>query len=769
MHSSSHTTALAVFQQAILRLGNWSNSTLSHTPIADQALAIQRAKDWLDWPKKADVAVAELQLIFDRISLQQGTHERHYVPAHALADSQPSVTYPVSQSEAIAQLDTLQAALKSELDNLNESHWQNLSLLSLVLEKYGSHISYGEPDVAMFDRVKMTAAVAAALAEAPEAEHLCLVAASLSGIQPFIYTIASAGALKSLRARSFLLELVTEEMVRQVLERLNLPRTSVIYTGGGKLYVLAASSTATTDIIETLHQQANAWFLEKYQAKLSFSLVCHRFLASEVASSTFNEHWETATGLLAKQKNRKFVTQLDTLLQPQSAYEPCKVCHRDDVPTLKPLNGDGPDACPTCNDMLRLGRNLYDVQAVVRSQRAELPNTVPVDKISITLGGEPIYYHFFKGKKPYLESPEDIYLINSWDVELYKTPAYQNPTLLMIGNYGKKSETESEAGTESFITAAEMATSAQGINRVGHLRMDVDRLGQIFAQGLGDSYTLPRLCGLSRQMSYFFKVYLNSLAEHRGANLLSHRRQLTTDERKDLLFIYAGGDDLFVSGAWDDVVEFSFDVYQSFRAYTGEHPDITLSAGITLSGAKYPLYQSADDAGEAESTAKRNGRDSLTLFGQTFTWREWIGYRKSGDKELEVKYAPVPSTALQAYLGDYETGDFSAELLGVLPFVHNLQTMFQSNFPKSFVYNLLATATLQEQQLKTERFISEEAQRDVRYFLHLPKIAYTLARLPKRIRDDTHFDSVSSSLKSPYNAPYFRAIATWLDLLNRAQ
>ena len=62
---------------------------------------------------------------------------------------------------------------------------------------------------------------------------------------------------------------------------------------------------------------------------------------------------------------------------------------------------------------------------------------------------------------------------------------------------------------------------------------------------------------------------------------------------------------------------------------------------------------------------------------------------------------------------------------------------------------------------------SEEQQREIRYYLHLPKIAYTLARLPSQVRNNENFAPVRTSLKNPYNAPYFRAIATWLELLNR--
>ena len=61
----------------------------------------------------------------------------------------------------------------------------------------------------------------------------------------------------------------------------------------------------------------------------------------------------------------------------------------------------------------------------------------------------------------------------------------------------------------------------------------------------------------------------------------------------------------------------------------------------------------------------------------------------------------------------------------------------------------------------------EDSLNDIRYYLHLPKIAYTLARLPDKVRNNEGFRPVMTSLKNPYNAPYFRAIATWIEYLNR--
>ncbi|MEA5499345.1 hypothetical protein VB834_09790 [Limnoraphis robusta Tam1] len=86
-----------------------------------------------------------------------------------------------------------------------------MSLLTLFVEKYGSCLSFGESDIALIDMARSTAAVACAIAPNLESENICLVAGDLSGIQKFIYTISSDGALKSLRARSFYLELVIDE------------------------------------------------------------------------------------------------------------------------------------------------------------------------------------------------------------------------------------------------------------------------------------------------------------------------------------------------------------------------------------------------------------------------------------------------------------------------------------------------------------------------------------------------------------------------------
>lgn len=65
-----------------------------------------------------------------------------------------------------------------------------------------------------------------------------LVSCDMSGIQDFIYDISGSKALKQLRARSLYLELMMEHIVDELLDRLSLNRTNVMYTGGGHAYLL---------------------------------------------------------------------------------------------------------------------------------------------------------------------------------------------------------------------------------------------------------------------------------------------------------------------------------------------------------------------------------------------------------------------------------------------------------------------------------------------------------------------------------------------------
>ena len=754
MQKTKVAAELFVLREALSLLVSQSSDAYEPNLTAEVKHLVEKAKVLASWPGSKDIL--PLQLVFDRVNLDRGQSKTHYLPAIALTKKDLTLPYPNTVPPDLATLKQQAAEVLN-----NDFDWQNSNLLLAALEKLGAHVSLGGSDISLYDLAKTTSAIACALADNPEAKNLCLIAGDLSGIQSFIYTIASAGALKSLRARSFYLQLVTEEIIYRLLQALVLPRTSIIYTGGGNLYILAPAGERTAQIVSQVKNSINSWLLQEFQEKVFLALTAHDFPTENVKDKRFAVHWEAAIQKLAEQKKQKFSNQLAKIFEIKPSFENCKVCHRDDTNNLKQLQEDDSVlACPVCRHLFALGGKLPKAKAIVRSFRKEL---VPSSQYALPFkvsNSETVYYHCFDCPED-AQQGEPTWLINSWDLSKYCQPEVRS---LFMGDYYAASRAD-DTHKEAFIRAEELAEDSTGIKRVGYLRMDVDNLGRIFAKGLGEHHNLPRLASLSRQMSYFFTTYLNCLAKDGSNNLPSKSEKLSKQPRTQLLFIYAGGDDLFISGAWDQAVEFAFDIYQSFRAYTGYHPDITLSGGITLSTPKYPLYQAAKDAGDAEKAAKGNGRDSFSLFGEVFKWSAWLGKTAPGKTAVDL-------------LNEDDSHYLKAEpvssppLIGVFPIANILHDQLDTQYSRSFVRNLLATAQMQEQALKEakKKNASKVYQQDLRYYLHLPKVAYTLARLPKNSRGEPDkLAEVRLSLKSPYNAPYFKAIAIWIDLLNRSQ
>ncbi|MDW7680749.1 MAG: hypothetical protein SCK70_09305, partial [bacterium] len=78
--------------------------------------------------------------------------------------------------------------------------------------------------------------------------------------------------------------------------------------------------------------------------------------------------------------------------------------------------------------------------------------------------------------------------------------------------------------------------------------------------------------------------------------------------------IFAGGDDLFFIGEWQEAIKFAKELYQQFRDYTGWNRDITLSSAVYVMQPRHPIRTAAEIAEEMLERAKGNDRDSMAIF-----------------------------------------------------------------------------------------------------------------------------------------------------------
>jgi CRISPR-associated protein Csm1 len=179
--------------------------------------------------------------------------------------------------------------------------------------------------------------------------------------------------------------------------------------------------------------------------------------------------------------------------------------------------------------------------------------------------------------------------------------------LTAIRNDGRKVERSEEIKNDT-ATFEGLAASSCGADLIGALRMDVDNLGKNFQE----VKTPAELSQKSRLLNLFFKVYLNNICAG-NLNGLTPANILDKDYSKgrNVSVIYAGGDDLFIVGAWDETAELAFDIQKCFHQFTGGDANTSsnrlgISGGLTLHQPKFPLYQMAKKSGDAESVAKND-------------------------------------------------------------------------------------------------------------------------------------------------------------------
>jgi CRISPR-associated protein Csm1 len=177
--------------------------------------------------------------------------------------------------------------------------------------------------------------------------------------------------------------------------------------------------------------------------------------------------------------------------------------------------------------------------------------------------------------------------------------------------------------------SAEWPDGTLGTQFLGVLRADVDNLGKLFSEGIGEVKSLSRLATLSRMTDLFFSGWVNETL-----------KSPPDDRRYDHIYtVYAGGDDLCLVGPWDVVVDFARYLADKFQQYVANNPNITLSAAIAVTKPKFPIATSARKVGELLKAAKNAGRNRFNLFGVITRWSEepdnWVDLDDNLKDQLE--------------------------------------------------------------------------------------------------------------------------------------
>lgn len=580
-----------------------------------------------------------LKTIFSYLNTNKNQEQSEYFyPARDLNPNK-NIMYPTTGIYASSDK---YGKLKEILDKNIEKDITPNSLLEL-LETTTSYITSSTNtkenlDISLFDHLKITAAIASCLYKYIKENKITdyknelftnpdrnkkyykLVSGDISGIQDFIYTISSKGALKSLRARSFYLEIMLEHIVDEILEANNLYRCNLLYTGGGHFYMLLPNTQKVQNTLKEAQEKINDWFVNEFGNSLYIAISSVEASSNDLMN-TKNIFREVSKKLSTNKLSRYTKAQLKALLFPTKnvSSRECVICKTSSKETSeKDFIDSKLEVCDTCYNIFKIGENLVkdDIKIVISNTRATNSLKMP------SLNNDEKYMNITT--KPIDDKINRVYVINDRQI------GTKYATKLFVGNYCKKYN-------DKIADFKELLKDNKGIKRLAVLRCDVDNLGQTFVNGLPDEYsTISRTTSLSRQLSLFFKFYINNICQSKisgEADVKLNNFSLdNTDiiDEKHLSIVYSGGDDVFIVGAWLDVLNFAFDLRECFQKYTCNK--LTFSGGIGFFSAGYPISQMASQTGGLEDIAKKydnSTKDALSLFGvnddrdNTYHWDEF--------------------------------------------------------------------------------------------------------------------------------------------------
>ena len=587
--------------------------------------------------------------------------------------------------------------------NFNTSSIRDFSItLFYILKQYTWSIpSFTQEDfpcISLFEHLKITSAITQCLFDyysedetrfsfdttkcrlriSDEAYPLLLTCFDLSGIQSFLYNISTTNAAKSLRGRSYYLQMLLESLSWYLIREIpdGFTPSHIIYASGGKFYMLLPNTAKVNKLLADLNIkiQEELWSKHRGELYLNIGKVAFRY-ENDIKKDKPNikiqgddKHvflgtlWERVFQDTNRHEGRKYSELLKTGKFYSDLFEP---------------SGEGGNE-KSCS-VTGLEYKLEDLYAfsdddgnhrwINATKAGDLTDIILISKTikeQIDLGRKLVSHRFsiFTGEDE--ESQNCFYGLPHYCYTISDTEKNTQSKALIVQNFSEatlfpgKMKGSNQAWAFRYFGGARVAMNGtepktyeeiaeyeheSGFTRLGVLRMDVDNLGMLFVDGfkewdeiqsseIAKNASFSAYATFSGLLDLFFSGYINTLRNK-------------PEYKDNLNIIYSGGDDVFAIGRWDTVIDFAAEVRKEFRDFTGRD-DISISAGIDLVPPKFPLSKAAENAGLAERQAKDNitrdgfKKNAICILDTPVNWdKEWptvLELKEKLSKWLEKEY-----------------------------------------------------------------------------------------------------------------------------------
>jgi len=594
--------------------------------------------------------------------------------------------FPVSNPEKTTSL--FWKAFEKDISALpNGNTWAMAETLLHVIHKYGVGLPSGyQPDVSLYDFVKASAGMAVCLyrlqndplsqgESRDNTTPFILIGGGLSGIQHYLFDIASRNAAKNMKGRSYFLHMLSDSVVQVVLDRIGLYQANIVISTGGGFQIIAPNTEDIKDKLEVLRSEIRQNLFKDYKTQLFLEFDWTDINEEHLLKGKMGEAWGDLYAKFTEQKRRKFKEEI--LSNYDEFFEPTEVGGEEirDAITVEELPKDSrkwklEGAYPleltkekeveeaalsrdkvigkTTAEQIWLGLRLRKSNIHVSSLSEIEMDTDYRElqeneyyKIALKVGRilvldeefKKVIFHGTKMNIHHINDPLHFleHAINRSEAFGFNFYGGNEMPQIYAQSKGKSRKMEylpktfSELALQAdedriYLPEEEHRFQHERFKRLAILRMDVDGLGSVFQDGFKVGGTLTRYAALSRQMDWFFKGHLNEIWKTGSTD----SGQLFCEYTQ---ILYSGGDDLFIVGKWNCVLALAEKIRESFKHYTCQSPNFNISGGMVMVTPKFPVARAAKWCEEEEKKAKHHTlqnstieKDSFSLFGFPLKW-----------------------------------------------------------------------------------------------------------------------------------------------------
>ncbi len=537
------------------------------------------------------------------------------INAQALAIGEKATIEPSDNESAKKEYKKLYDAFIKDMKKIQSGNL--VEKIDSLLENYTTFIpaatAFGtKPNVSLYDHLKSTSAFAVALYkyhkddlsknemnintdEEWSKKKFLLISGDFFGIQKFIFSSSvenNKDLAKTLRGKSAMVSLITELATLKIIQALDLASTSIVQNVAGKFTIIADNTPRTQEKLEEVKKDFEKWFLEYTYGQSGIGIVSHEASCNDFSHKKLRELQEVIHHKLEDIKSQKF-----NLLNLQ---QPIFINYLDDL-SERPI-------CPSCN-----------IRAVQTDGLCNLCNTYKILGAKLANSkNDKLYIYKNEEEQPDIFGYTISYTYQDKPYEMVYDFSLPDEKGDIFTGYPRRTfkayiPTKIEDNIETPKTFEEIAKSARGKAALAVFKADIDNLGSIFIEKLPNSQkpNFAKYNMVSRLINNFFTINLPYLLKTEFPNIYT---------------VFAGGDDLFLIGAWSEVIDFSKRFKERFDAYFLAHvSQMSYSTSITMVKPSTPVgFQARESEHQLEIAKERPEKNSVRIFENTISYQNYL-------------------------------------------------------------------------------------------------------------------------------------------------